>query len=138
MNEHSYIRSIHKQLKKQTSAVDIWKINDNYAGGVPDTVYFGNKSVLWIEYKYIKQLPKRNTTVIDLTKPQQYLSLLQQQWLEEKHLKNIRTTVIVGSPEGSVIFPDLLWKTPITVKSFTTNAIDTCKIATYIIRQVLI
>lgn len=137
MNEHSFVQAVHRRLKRTTDRIDIWKINDNYAGGVPDAVYFGDKDVFWVEYKYLKQLPKRESTVIDLTRSTQYLSSLQQQWLEQKHLKNISAAVIVGSPVGHMVFPDLSWKIPISVASFTTNALTTDKIAHFIIKKVL-
>ena len=78
MNEHSFVASIHRILKKHP--VHIWKINDQYAGGVPDAFYEGVNSDLWVEYKYIPKLPKRSTTKIDLTSPKM-LSMNQQLWM---------------------------------------------------------
>jgi len=61
MNEHSYIRNVHKEL---SSKVFKWKIRDSYAGGVPDAYYSGEKGCVWAEYKHIKTLPQRDTSVI--------------------------------------------------------------------------
>ena len=136
MNEHSYIRSLHTLLKKGGMDVDIWKVNDNFAGGVPDVAYFGAINTLWVEYKYIKQLPKKNSTIIDLTNSAKYLSLLQQQWLERKHLLNIRTAVIVGSPSGNGIYDGIMWREPVTTGEFIANAVSNHTVINYITQAV--
>ncbi len=66
MIEAQYTQNVHKRLP---SVIDAWKINDNYAGGVPDAFYRNLDTTvatrpLWIEYKFLKTLPKRPTTVI--------------------------------------------------------------------------
>lgn len=93
MNEHSFIRALHKKLDKR---VFIWKINDNYAGGVPDTFYRFKDPVegqkpLWVEYKYLKELPKRLTTVV---KPD--FSALQIKWLTEACISGEQAYGVVG------------------------------------------
>jgi len=97
MNEHSFIRSIHKALHPD---VYKWKIHDTYTGGVPDAMYAGPAGVLFVEYKYIPKLPKKNTTVI-----RHSLSSLQCAWLERmKHSTNV--ALIVGSNSTGVIIQD--------------------------------
>tara|TARA_S200000501_G_scaffold100421_1_gene93880 strand:- start:595 stop:990 length:396 start_codon:yes stop_codon:yes gene_type:complete len=61
MNEHSFIRSIHNKLHPD---VYKWKIHDTFTGGVPDVMYCGPKQILFVEYKYLKRLPKKDTTLI--------------------------------------------------------------------------
>ena len=39
-----------------------WKINDSSTAGKPDCYYCGPTDDLWAEYKYLKALPKRDTT----------------------------------------------------------------------------
>ncbi len=93
MNEHSFIRALHKKLDKR---VFTWKINDNFAGGVPDAFYRFKDPVegqrpLWIEYKYLKALPKRKTTIV---KPD--FSALQRKWLTEAHVSGEQAFGVVG------------------------------------------
>lgn len=97
MNEHSFVRSFHKRLDPK---LNIWKIYDPYQGGVPDALIFGTggKSC-FVEYKYVKALPKRMSTII---KPA--LSAQQSVWLNDKITRGLLALVILGSDEGVVIF----------------------------------
>lgn len=118
MDEHSYIRSVHRYLKQLDPTIYYWKIHDQFEGGVADAWYCGNAANIWIEYKYIAKLPKRPTTLISLTNDKKYLSKLQQNWLARRHAQNNRVAVIVGSPKGNLILNALEWKKP-----FPTSAI---------------
>lgn len=102
MNEHSFIKSIHRYIPSETYR---WKINDNYAGGVPDAFYCNNGNVLFIEYKYVPKPPKRGSTVI---KPD--LSANQLIWLRGRHEQGIPVGVVLGMPQGNIIFSDPLWE----------------------------
>lgn len=86
MNEHSFIRSIHNYLDPK---VYKWKIHDTFTGGVPDAMYCGPAGLLFVEYKYIKQLPKRNTTAIRTS-----LSAQQLAWLDRISQPAIAALVI--------------------------------------------
>ena len=78
MNEHGFIRSIHNKLP---SEVYRWKIHDGYTSGVPDVMYAGPAGVLFVEYKYLKNLPKKDSTLIRTC-----LTPIQAAWLERmKH-----------------------------------------------------
>lgn len=97
MNEHSFVRSFHKRLDK---SIKVWKIYDPYQGGVPDAMLFGNNGIAcFVEYKYVKSLPKRETTKI---KPA--LSAQQLAWLNDKIARGLLAVVILGSEDGVVIF----------------------------------
>lgn len=126
MNEHSFIRSIHNKLP-----IDVytWKINDNFQGGVADAYYsriMGGD--MWIEYKYLKALPKRPDTPVKLG-----LSALQHEWLNARLLDGRTVSVIVGSPEGALILTDGEWNTPVTACNFKRNAVETPAIVAYIL-----
>ena len=99
MNEHSYVRSIHKKLP---DTVYTWKIHDSYAGGVPDAWYHGpsGKSI-FIEYKYVKTLPQRAATIV-----RPALSMLQLNWITSRVKAGVQCAVILGTTEGSIIFID--------------------------------
>ena len=92
MIESQYTSKVHSKLPDN---IYHWKINDNYAGGVPDAFYRNidvdqPTNILWVEYKFLKALPKRDTTVIipDLT-GQQY------QWLKSAHTSTAKERVLV-------------------------------------------
>lgn len=137
MTEHQWVSSLHQSMRKKYDDIKIWKINDDYAGGVPDACYFGPASTLWVEYKYLV-IPKRDSTIIDLTDKNRYLTALQQDWLTNLYLFNISHAVIVGSPEGGVVFPGNSWKTPITTKEFRSRVIPKNKIAEILHSEVTI
>lgn len=112
MNEHGFVRAVHSYLKKHFPNIYIWKINDNFAGGVPDAWYCASQNDLWVEYKYIT-CPKRDTTLIDC---RDHLSALQQDWLTKRHSQNISVATIIGSNEGIFMFPGVNWLKPIKAK----------------------
>ena len=95
MNEHSFVKAVHRKLPAD---VYRWKIHDTYTGGVPDAMYAGPAGLLFVEYKYLKKLPKKPSTPIKTG-----LSELQIAWLERMRLYNILVLTIIGSPPGAVI-----------------------------------
>lgn len=101
MNEHGYVRKIHKKLKATKRLKRVWKINDNFQGGVPDAFYLGSDE-LWIEYKYLKQLPKRKTTLVVPD-----TSDLQVLWLKDLQESGKNAWCVVGHPGGAWIIEDL-------------------------------
>lgn len=111
MNEHSFIRAIHKSLPAE---VYRWKIHDTFTGGVPDTLYAGPSGILFIEYKWLKSLPKRESTPINLG-----LSQLQINWLDKFHLYNQNVAVAVGYPEGVLLFANKDWTKLITLANIS-------------------
>lgn len=130
MTEHHFVRSIHSRLKKQHPSLYVWKINDTYQGGVADAYYSG-KSDLWIEYKYVKALPKRDNTLVDIG-----LSGLQKEWLAGRHAEGRNVCVVVGSPEGALILPGLSWDVSISRAHFISSAVDNSQVVAYIGNQV--
>ena len=127
MNEHSFIRSVHRQLP---DSVYKWKINDPYSGGVADAYYSDSGGDIWVEYKYLKVLPKRDTTCVKygLT-PTQIL------WLNNRHAEGRNVAVVVGSVEGHVILTDGEWDKPLSKSDFIRRAIDTNAVGAYITRH---
>jgi hypothetical protein len=97
MNEHSFVRSIHNALHPD---VYKWKIHDTYTGGVPDAMYAGPAGTLFVEYKYIKNLPKKDTTVI-----RHSLSALQEAWLERMK-QSTSVALVVGISNSAIIIVD--------------------------------
>ena len=97
MNEHGFIKSIHRYLHPN---VHSWKIHDTYTGGVPDAMYSGPAGILFVEYKYVKNLPKRATTPIKHS-----LSALQLQWLERMKV-SAKAALILGVEDTCIILVD--------------------------------
>ena len=99
MTETNFIQRVHRQLPKELYR---WKIKDDYAGGVPDAWYRGDRASLFVEYKYVPKLPKRETTLVRAT-----LSELQVMWLHERQKQGENCLVIVGVPTGGVVFDNI-------------------------------
>lgn len=125
MIESQYTANVSKRLP--SDLFSSWKINDNFAGGVPDAFYRAKNGVrpLWVEYKFIKQLPKRGTTII---KPN--LSAQQLHWLKEANAANELAVVIVGCEGikhqrqvcGVVLDDPQEWENGITGEEFSVRA----------------
>jgi len=92
--ENTFIGKIHKLVP---AAVYRMKTNNPYVAGIPDCYYSGIGGDLWIEYKYIAKLPKNGVAEIAL-------SALQRRWVEGRAAEGRNVAVIVGSPEGVMIF----------------------------------
>jgi len=100
MTESDYTQAVHKRLPEHVFA---WKIRDDYQGGVPDAFYRRKDGlpgkILWIEYKYLKQLPARPDTYV---KPD--LSTLQKQWARMAEGAGEQVRVIVGFGSKGVVY----------------------------------
>ena len=88
MQERHFINKIHKKLP---SSIYKWKINDAYHGGVPDCFYSGNGGLCFVEYKYKKELPKRDGTSIGFN-----LTPQQSTWLKDRKSEGVPTFAVLG------------------------------------------
>lgn len=109
--ESTFIAGIHKHL-----AMDVHreKMNNPYRSGTADVWYSGKKADLWVEYKFLPALPKREDTAITLD-----LSENQKIWLRQRHIEGRNVAVICGCKAGAVVFSNLTWEQPISTKIFT-------------------
>ena len=105
MNEHSFVKSVHRVLP---SSVYRWKIHDTYTGGVPDALYCGPKGLLFVEYKWVT-LPKRPTTLVKFG-----LSKLQLEWLDRFEMYGQHVMVALGHSLGVLILTEGQWHLPFT------------------------
>lgn len=105
MNESGFTSSINKKLPSQVFS---WKINCRFANGTPDAWYSALRSDLWVEYKFLQKFPVKGV------KPK--LSALQLKWLKERHNEGRNVAVVVGSPNGCLIYENLEWETHKSVK----------------------
>lgn len=102
MNEHTCARALTTKLRKRGAYV--LKLNLNYAAGVPDMWIAHTDGGMWVELKYVPELPKRDTTLVVPN-----LSALQRQWLCERDRQAVRVCVILFSKAGAVIFDRPAW-----------------------------
>tara|TARA_X000001036_G_C20683682_1_gene806775 strand:+ start:27 stop:431 length:405 start_codon:yes stop_codon:yes gene_type:complete len=133
MNEHSFIKSVHRTLP---SEIFKWKIHDTFTGGVPDAFYCGPAGSLFIEYKFIK-LPKKPSTKIKLN-----LSKLQLALLERMSSFNQNVAVVVGFTNNNkthgVIMTNLKeWTNTYTNEYYLDSKKSIAKITQFINNQVL-
>ena len=127
MNEHGFIRSVHRQLP---DFLYKWKINDNFQGGVADAYYSGKGGDLWVEYKYLPALPKRMTTKLNIGLTGQQIV-----WLNARHDEGRHVAVVVGTPQGHRILVAKAWSQAISNSEFISSAIATSDVAAYIVKH---
>ncbi|MCL1142944.1 hypothetical protein [Shewanella gaetbuli] len=132
MIESKYTSNIHQRLPAN---VYHWKINDNFAGGVPDAFYrvLDNPDAkpMWVEYKLIKALPKRaSTRVIPDLSPQQLV------WLKQTVNNSEIVRVVVGVESekvdrqvtGIILEPNK-WETGFTSEEYHSNKLTYSEMA---------
>lgn len=100
MNEHSFAKKIVSKCRPRVGIS--WKINDNYAGGIPDSLFIGPENALWIEFKWLGKLPKRESTIV---KPQ--LSKLQLSWMRRLQENNQLSLAVIGMPKVCIVFTSI-------------------------------
>ena len=129
MNEHSFIKSVHRYLPSDFFK---WKIHDTYTSGVPDTFYAGPAGILFVEYKYVKNLPKKDSTCVKTT-----LSYLQIQWLNRMVEFNQNAALVIGCEDTAVILTNKEWVNDLTKKEYLERAIPRKHVATWIVKAFL-
>lgn len=92
--ENRFIASLHRLLPKEVYAE---KMHNPYRGGTFDVWYSGKKRDLWVEYKWIPSVPVSAITVPNL-------SPLQVAWGRGRAGEGRNVVVIVGCPEGGVLY----------------------------------
>jgi len=97
VNESGFIATVTKKLPAEVYA---WKINARFAPGVPDCWYSGPNGDLWVEWKL---LPKM------LTRHKPKLSKKQLEWLSDRYDQGRQVAVMVGSPQGTMIYLNKDW-----------------------------
>ncbi|XWY20099.1 hypothetical protein ACNGTO_03315 [Bisgaard Taxon 45] len=132
MNEPDFTRAVHKKIP--VDSVWVWKICDAYMGGIPDAYYRHRKTggALWVEYKYLKSLPKLNSTKITPN-----LSALQQKLLRETVESGQNACVIVGFKNTGVVFESIdEWESGIEKGEFEKRSLSYKELAEYITNKI--
>jgi hypothetical protein len=126
--ENSFRASVHRYL---CSSVYQEKMCNPYRGGTPDDWYSGPVADLWIEYKFLSKIPVR--VDVELLKGKEpMLSHLQADWLRERLKEGRNVRVVVGCPEGGVIFADLEWEQAWAPAAFRKRILSRQDIAAFI------
>ncbi len=116
MQERHFINKVHKKLP---STIYKWKINDAYHGGVPDCFYSGNGGLCFVEYKYKKELPKRDGTSINFN-----LTPQQCAWLKARKAEGVPCFAALGVSNLVLITQNFDNVNNITKSQFMTEAIN--------------
>lgn len=109
------------------------KMNNPYRGGTADSWYSGDAGDLWVEYKFLPQVPQRG--IIDAKRLG--LTALQQQWLRGRHEEGRNVAVICGTSAGGVIMRDLEWEAGLTVDLFNGRTVKIDSLSYWIEQQTL-
>ena len=127
--ETTYIALIHKRQIIKTTHKE--KMHNPYRSGTPDCYYSGVKGELWVEYKYTTRIPIRaNTEIVPDLSPQQEV------WLESRYLEGRNVAVVLGSPEGGVIYRRMARFNPIFPAEFRRQMKSADDIAAWIFENV--
>ena len=127
MNEHGFVRAVHKKLPTNLYK---WKIHDSYTNGVPDAMYAGKKAILFVEYKYVPKLPAKNSSPVKIN-----LSGLQLQWLNNFVDLGHNVAVIVGTEDkNALILKEKQWGKTILKAEFIQKSIKIKEIPDYILK----
>lgn len=124
MDEHGFIRYVHSKLDPQLVK---WKIHDQFAGGVPDAYYLGAKGPLWVEYKYLKALPKR-----ELSPVRTCLTEGQKIWLNDLERCKQPCALVIGHENRAVILQHGRWNTDVTRHCFVHNTVSRLQLVDWI------
>jgi hypothetical protein len=118
--ESVFIESIHKHFPSKTSP-HREKMNNPYRGGTADMWYSGHRGDLWIEYKFLAEIPR--VVLPDLTP-------LQRQWLDRRYDEGRKVWVIVGCHEGGVVYKSRhYWNCPMSAEKFREQLVDRKQLA---------
>lgn len=127
--ENTFIAAVHKLLPTKEEP-HREKMSNPFLSGTADVWYSGTLADLWIEFKYIPKLP-----VAAMISPD--CSPLQLEWLEGRYLEGRNVAVVLGSPEGSVIYRCMDWTVPITPAQFRERCLSKQELADWIVLQTL-
>lgn len=106
------------------------KMNNPFSSGTADVWYSGDLADWWVEYKYLTKVPVRALVLADLSE-------LQKDWLSGRHREGRNVAVVIGSPEGAVIYLDLTWLQPITPDEFRSRMISKRELAAWLVSRTL-
>jgi len=105
--ENAFISGVNRHLKDVYSE----KMSNPWRAGTADVWYSGDRGDLWIEYKYVEKIPKSLEIRPALTPRQR-------KWLNDRHGEGREVAVILGCPDGGVIYIHGAWNKPLNTEEF--------------------
>ena len=123
--ETSFIQSIHRLLP----GVYHEKMNNPFLSGTADVWYSGVNGDLWVEYKFIAKVP-RSENIFPAITPRQ------QRWLDNRCDEGRNVAVVLGTPNGGVIYRDKQWSIPLNTAGINERLISKREIADWILFEV--
>lgn len=128
--ENTFISSIHRRIPKK---IHKEKMANPYRGGTADCWYSGKKNDLWVEYKYLPSVPQRGI----ITWERIGLSELQLEWLNERSEEGRNVVVIVGTPDGGVLYRHREWEMTHSCVEFRKRLVSRDDIANFIAEETM-
>lgn len=125
--ENTFISSVHRHLPP-VGDLHREKMNNPYRSGTADWWYSGLRADLWVEYKFLPKIPVRAAILPDLSE-------LQKLWLRGRYNEGRNVAVIVGCPQGGVIFQDMSWESPMSPEKFQQLLISRQALARWLVFQ---
>lgn len=126
--ENQFISGVHRYIPKGKPHYE--KMCNPFSSGTADVWYSGNRSDMWIEYKYLPRKPQRGIIV-------PALSPLQQQWLNGRYDEGRSIYVVVGCPDGGVIMRDREWDHGLPVEEYLARLKDRRGLADWIVHETM-
>lgn len=123
--ETTFIQGVHKHLK----GVYHEKNHNPYRAGTPDVWYSGASGDLWVEYKFIPRIPRSVEILPDITPRQR-------RWLNNRHDEGRNVAVVLGTPDGGVIYRNKDWLTPLSMEELIGRVVPRADVARWIYSQV--
>lgn len=124
--ENRFISSIHKYFLARGPYYE--KMFNPLRGGTPDVYYSGEAGDLWVEYKFTKITPRTKRILPGLT-------ALQKRWLDCRYDEGRNVAVILGTPEGGVVYQHKQWGQPLTGPELLERLLTRQELAQWIISQ---
>jgi hypothetical protein len=128
--ETTYYTSIHRLLPVE-DVLHREKMHNAYRSGTADVWYSGSLNDLWVEYKYLRCLPKRKPVCM-----RELLSAQQLRWLNRRYAEGRHVVAILGSPFNSWIYEAGEWATlDVPSERIVTQGMTRASVADYIMRK---
>jgi hypothetical protein len=120
--ETTFHNAVHRHLPRN---LHIEKMHNPYRGGTWDHWISGRARDMWIEYKWIGHVP-RSAGILPALSPKQ------RQWGGKRHEEGRTLAVVLGTPDGGVIYTNLDWLVPLDTAAFVERLLPRKTIAAWI------
>lgn len=120
--ETTYRLSIERKLPRNLHRE---KMANPFRSGTADCWYSGTRADLWVEYKWIPHVPRSASITPALSGKQSH-------WLNSRMAEGRNVAVILGSPDGGLIYTEGSWREPVDSATFVDLMLDRGEIAAWI------